>query len=298
MIKKLLGVGAVGASAVIAASVVLYSMQERLIYLPNHPSAENRSPDNNPSGYRHPMERNLPYEDVWPKTRDNVTLHGWFLKQQDPSSPTVLFFQANAGNIGMRMDYIEQLYKVCRLNVFILSYRGYGKSKGSPNEQGLMLDAEAGLSHLFTALNVDKDKVFLFGRSLGGAVAIYSAAELAHSFRIRGVIKENTFTSMGKVVDHVIPGISLIRKAMLRNNWPSIERIGKIKAPILMVSGGRDELIPPSHMRELREKAKLAEFVEWKLVPDGSHNDTWEAAGASYTNWIQDFINKVLRPAL
>jgi abhydrolase domain-containing protein 13 len=300
MLKKLLGIGAVsvGVGAVAAATALLYTMQEKLIYLPNHPSANDRSLENNPFMFRHPLERGIPCEDVYLKTSDKLILHGWLMRQRDPHAATIIFFQENAGNMGMRMDYLEVLFKQCGLNVFIVSYRGYGKSQGSPSEKGLMLDAEAGLTHLFSELRVDNSKVFLFGRSLGGAVAIFAASELAERFRVRGIIVENTFTSIDKVVDSLFPGMSLVRKALLRNHWPSGERIKTVRVPVMMVSGGKDELIPPAQMRELRQNASQAPFVEWKMVPEGGHNDTWEKAWEEYPGWVTNFVNQCLAPSL
>ena len=166
--------GALGSSVIVAASAVLYSFQDRLIYLPNHPSPEMKNPDNNPFGYINPMDRNIPYDNIFLTTDDGCSLHSWFLKQSNTNAPTILFFHANAGNMGMRMDYLEQLYKLVKANVFIISYRGYGKSEGVPSEQGIMLDAKAAIEHI-NKLKIDKNKIFLYGRSLGGAVAIYTA---------------------------------------------------------------------------------------------------------------------------
>lgn len=293
MFKKIVMSGIVSAGVIAASAMILHSTQDSLIYLPNHPSVDLKRPECNPIGYRDPGERNIPFEDVYFTAKDGVRLHAWLLKQKELDAPTVLFFHGNAGNMGMRMDNLEEIYRKVKANVFILSYRGYGRSEGVPSEKGLEYDAQATLEYLRNS-NIDLGKVFIFGRSLGGAVAILVAFKFSRILKVRGLILENTFTSMGKIVDHVLPGSKYFKWFILRNYWPSEERIGLIDAPILFVSGGRDRLIPPSHMVELRDKAKLAKFVEWKLVENGDHNDTWEKAGNLYVIWIRQFIDRSL----
>ena len=105
------------------------------------------------------------------------------MKQPKLDAPTILFFHANAGNMGMRMDNLEQMYRIVRANVFILSYRGYGNSEGNPSEAGIQLDAEAAIEYVFKS-TIDTNKVFIFGRSLGGAVAIYTAHTFSEKYRV------------------------------------------------------------------------------------------------------------------
>merc|ERR1712086_674059 len=117
----------------------------------------------------------MQYEDVTITTKDKVKLHAWFVKA-NPTSPklcrTLIFFHENAGNIGTRMQNLEILVKRLYTNVLIVAYRGYSHSEGKPSEHGLKLDAEATLEHVLGRDDVNSDRVFVFGRSLGGAVAI------------------------------------------------------------------------------------------------------------------------------
>jgi fermentation-respiration switch protein FrsA (DUF1100 family) len=91
-----------------------------------------------------------------------------------------------AGNMAFRLHFIKALARVLDCSVFITSYRGYGRSSGSPSEAGLKLDADAALRHLVLRSDIDPSKLVLFGRSLGGAVAIYAAGK--HKHRIKGLI--------------------------------------------------------------------------------------------------------------
>jgi len=126
-----------------------------------------------PPGYRNPKENGMDYEDVYITTKDKVKLHAWFVKAN--ASPrlcrTLIFFHENAGNIGSRLPNIEILVKRLNTNVLILAYRGYGNSEGTPSEEGLKLDAEATLEYALNKEDINNDRIFVFGRSLGGAVA-------------------------------------------------------------------------------------------------------------------------------
>ncbi|CAG9328355.1 bem46_1 [Blepharisma stoltei] len=292
MSSKFVKLALIGSAAIIGVSSLLYYYQNDMIYIPNYPSREYRSPDNNPDGYKTPSERNIPYKDIHLKTSDGETLHCWLMLQESRDVPTILFFHANAGNMGMRMDVIEQFYKEIGVNVFIISYRGYGKSTGKPSEKGLQSDAEAAVSYLFNEdLILNKKKIFIYGSSLGGAVAIFTAWKF-QGLPFGGLILENTFTSLPKLVDKLMPAISWLKWLVLANYWPSLNRIQEIKIPVLFISGVRDELIPHGHMIELKQAARQAKFTDWKLVKDGEHNTTWWKAGHNYPVWIREFINR------
>ena len=193
-------------AAFVGLSVTMvYFKQEGMLYHPCVPSAEYRYPRNMPTGYRNPQERGMEYKDVSITTKDKVKLHAWLVKA-NPNPKlcrTLIFFHGNAGNIGSRLPNIEILVKLLKTNVLILSYRGYGDSEGSPSEEGLKLDAEATLEHALNDEDIDNDRIFIFGRSLGAAVG----AELASkkSNHLKGVILENGFTSIGDMVDHLMP---------------------------------------------------------------------------------------------
>lgn len=190
--------------------------------------------------------------------------------------------------MGFRMENLAELYNKSKFNVFILSYRGYGKSTGTPNEEGLMLDAEATMKYVFEELDINREKVFIFGRSLGGAVAIY-AAGLGHS--VKGLILENTFTNISDMVSAVMPKVAWIKSLILRIDWPSAERIKTIKCPILFIAGTKDELVPPIQMQTLRNNAKASAKIDWFAVEGGDHNMTWQKAGVNYWARIRDFVD-------
>jgi len=201
-----------------------------------------------PAGYRNPNEQGMDYKDVWITTRDKVKIHAWFIKahrNQSQHFRTLIFFHGNAGNIGSRLPNIEILVKVLMCNVLIIDYRGYGNSEGTPSEEGLALDAEATLEHALSDPEINNDKIYVFGRSLGGAVAAQLA--MNKSDHLKGVILENTFTSIGEMVDALMPTVAVFKGLIQRIFYPTIDRIGKITSPILFVRGENDEIVPSHH---------------------------------------------------
>lgn len=161
---------------VVLLGIGLYFFQDKLIYQPNPMALNLPTPAHNPPKYKNPSERGMQYEDIYLTTCDGVRIHCWFIKHPTPKA-TIVFFHANAGNIGLRMDNFEQLYNNLEVSIFVVSYRGYGYSDGKPSEIGIMRDADATISYVFNQLPVDRTTVFIFGRSLGGAVAIYIASK-------------------------------------------------------------------------------------------------------------------------
>jgi fermentation-respiration switch protein FrsA (DUF1100 family) len=200
--------------------------------------------------------------------------------------------------MGFRLTNIKQLFEDVGLNVFILSYRGYGESTGEPGEEGMMLDAETAFEHLRTRPDLDPKSIFVFGRSLGGAVAISllaslekAAAKTGTESPIRGLILENTFTSISAMVDNLFPILRPLKPLVLRLNWPSLQRIAGVKAPILFISGGQDEVVPAWHMQALNTAATSINKT-FVLFAEGKHNDTWLVGGLKYVQAMRSFIEQ------
>mmetsp|Transcript_19969 Transcript_19969/g.20015 ORF Transcript_19969/g.20015 Transcript_19969/m.20015 type:complete len:221 (-) Transcript_19969:72-734(-) len=208
-------------------------------------------------------------------------------------APTFIFYHENAGNFALRMDSYESFVKELGVNVFAVSYRGYGFSQGSPSEKGIYRDADRVMRFIFEEAPIDRSKVFLFGRSLGGATSIYSAWKF-QEFPIRGLIIENTFTSLDDVVDNVMPYISYFKSLLLKNHWPSAERIKTLTAPILFISGLQDELIPCEQMKRLHDLAINSKSKTFYSVENGDHNSTWRIAGEAYIPKLKEFVEKCL----
>jgi pimeloyl-ACP methyl ester carboxylesterase len=170
--------------------------------------------------------------------------------------PTLLYFHENAGNMGLRLFNIRLLAARLHVNVFILSYRGYGESTGAPSEPGLIADADAALAHLATRPDIDPTRIVVFGRSLGGAVAIATAAR--YPGVVRGLIVENTFSSIYSLVDSLFPVLAPFKDRILRLRWPSDARIAAVRAPVLVIAAQQDEVVPVSHGEVLLQAAVRA----------------------------------------
>lgn len=251
-----------------------------------------------------PLEYGLPYEDLYFVTdKDNEpdgkpkTLNAWFVKQRGfRHCPTLIFLHGNAGNIGDRLQNVYGLYENVQCNVFLVDYRGYGRSEDAkPDEQGLLADAEASLNYLINRKDIDAGQLFIFGRSLGGAVAIGLVSMLAEQKpevckKIRGVILENTFTSVAEMTQALWQPLGYI-KHFFEGQWGSVDRVGAITCPLLFVSGLADELVPPPMMQELFDGAKKSQVKHMVRFPYGTHNETWCEGG--YYQHILLFMKKL-----
>jgi fermentation-respiration switch protein FrsA (DUF1100 family) len=196
----------------------------------------------------------------------------------------------NAGNIGLRLDFYEALFHELKVNVVTFAYRGYSDSEGHPTETGLKLDADAIVDYVNNEPMINKQTVFIQGRSLGGAVALYTAAKYPHMFR--GVIVENTFTSMSDMVDVVFFFMKHFKGLILRNYWTSIDLVGRITNPMLFITGNEDELVPFKMTLKLHESATASKHKELFVVFKGTHNDTWYVGGKEYMSKIEKFLKE------
>ena len=231
-------------------------------------------------------------EDVWMTAADGVRLHGWYCTpQQDEaaqSSPsasgmTLLWFHGNAGNLTHRYPVIERLLEQ-RISVFIIDYRGYGRSEGSPSEEGLYTDARAAWDYLANERKVPHANIILFGDSLGGAVAI----ELATKVNPAGLIVQSSFTSIKEMAAQVMPFLPTF---ILRTKMDSINKIGRVGCPKLFIHSPADEMVPYRLGRQLFDAASPPkEFYE---VQGASHNETDMVGGRAYFETIGEFARSL-----
>jgi fermentation-respiration switch protein FrsA (DUF1100 family) len=142
------------------------------------------------------------YEELFIPTPDGESLSAFYLRanKQHARNVTVLMFHGNAGNIGYRLPIAKVLTNDLRCNVLMLQYRGYGLSSGNPNEKGLMIDAQTGLDYIRNRSELRGTRIVIYGQSIGGAVAIGLASRNQKQGDIAGVVLENTFTSIRKLI--------------------------------------------------------------------------------------------------
>ncbi|KAG0210405.1 hypothetical protein BGX33_004936 [Mortierella sp. NVP41] len=197
---------------------------------------------------------------------------------------------ANAGNMGHRLSIADVFYKKFGCNVFMLSYRGYGLSEGSPTEKGLRMDAQTALDFIKKHPVIAETKLIAYGQSIGGAVSIDIVARNEDKFS--GLIIENTFLSLPKVIPHVLPMISRV-VFLCHQVWDSENMIQQItRLPVLFLSGRKDELVPPAHMRKLYRLLDTTGESVWREFPEGTHNDTCLKPG--YFEAIKSFLEGIM----
>jgi hypothetical protein len=228
-----------------------------------------------------PADIGLHFEDVVMRTRDNVRISAWYIPAQEERA-VLLFCHGNAGNNSHRLDSI-QLFHDLHLSVLIFDYRGYGKSEGSPTEEGTYLDAEAAWDHLINIKHVQPEKIVLFGRSLGGAVA----AEVALRHKVGALIIESGFTSVPELGGKYYPFLPV--KLLSRYSYATVDKVSKINAPKLFIHSPYDEIIPLHHGKALYDNASPPkEFLQI----DGDHNNGFRESGSVYTDGLYRFIAK------
>ena len=232
-----------------------------------------------------PADIGLKYEEITLKTKDSVNLSAWYVPAKDERG-VVLFCHGNAGNISHRLDSIR-IFHDLGLSVFIFDYRGYGRSEGSATEKGTYLDAESAWEYLVNVKGVRPEKIILFGRSLGSAVA----AELALKHKAAGIIIESGFKTIPALGAKFFPYLPL--RLISRFQYSTIDKVGMIKMPKLFIHSPQDEMIPYEHGAALFKNAtEPKEFLQIT----GGHNEGFLTSGKIYTEGLGRFIAKAISP--
>ena len=218
--------------------------------------------------------------DVWLDTADGVRIHGWQIDRPGARFVT-LYFHGNAGNITDRYDHFREITSAGS-SLLMIDYRGYGKSSGKPTENGIYRDADAAYDHLLKSGHAP-GQIILQGESLGTAVAV----DLAARRPCAAVLLEAPFTSAKDVARTVLPIIG----PLVIWSFDSRKKIGRIHAPILIIHGDHDEIIPTRLGQELFAAAPDPKSI-W-IVPGAHHNDIVESAGATYREHLRSFYESL-----
>jgi pimeloyl-ACP methyl ester carboxylesterase len=213
---------------------------------------------------------------------DDIKLHAFYFPRPDHEW-AVLFLHGNAGNASHRLPHAQQLANL-GLNVLLLEYRGYGKSEGTPSEQGVYRDANAAIEYLVHTLDFPKERILIFGRSIGTAVAI----EVAQQQPFAGLI----------LVAPLLSGRDMARHHNLSwLNWlagkpfDSAGKISLVTAPVLFIHGDRDQIIPIAMGRRLFDLCTAPK--EFRVVSGAGHNDVIAIAGDQFWEWVNLFISSI-----
>jgi fermentation-respiration switch protein FrsA (DUF1100 family) len=231
-----------------------------------------------------PADAGLRYRELAFGSADGERLHGWWITtERAPPAGDILFCHGNGGNIADRL-IDAQLLTGAGFNVLLFDYRGYGRSTGRPDEEGTYRDALAAREALVSQPERDPGGVVYLGESLGGAIAL----ELALLAPPRGLILQSTFTSVRAIARlhyRVVPS------GLVPDAYPSIGRIGRLRTPVLVLHGDRDEVVPLSQGRELFEAAPEPKRMH---VFGGLGHSDLVAAGPEYARVIADWARDVV----
>lgn len=271
-IKKFMNIIVILLVFYLAFLITIYFLQDRMLYFPQRDIQQT------------PKDIGLDYEDVYMKTKDGVTISGWYIPTENEKG-VVLFCHGNAGNISHRLESINIFYNM-GLSVLIFDYRGYGKSEGKPSEKGTYLDAEAAWNYLVSIKGKPPRKIILFGRSLGAAIA----ADIALKESPAGLIIESSFLSVFEMGKKYYPWIPV--RLISKFDYSTIDKIQSITSPKLIIHSPDDEIIPFEHGKKLFEKAvQPKEFLQI----EGGHNEGFLISGNLYLKGIKGFLNKCLK---
>jgi fermentation-respiration switch protein FrsA (DUF1100 family) len=231
-----------------------------------------------------PAAVGLAFEDV--RFGPDGRLHGWFVPGTGPT--TLLWLHGNAGNISYRVELLRRIRDGLGVSVFIFDYQGYGRSAGRPSERATYQDARAALAYLRSRGDLDERRIVYYGKSLGAAIATELAVE-EPPYRL---VVQSGFTSILDMARLHYPFLPL--GGLLRTRYPSLERIGQVRVPVLVVHGDRDDVAPLAHGRRLYEAA--AEPKRFLVVEGAGHNDVATVGGQRYLHALRELIADVDRP--
>ncbi|MEE8600653.1 alpha/beta hydrolase [Euzebya tangerina] len=266
---RLLRLGLIVLGVVIAVAAVLWLAQRRLIFLPDR--AVPATPDL--------------VEAVELTTTDGLSLDAWFLPA-DGAGPvaTVAIFNGNAGNRANRLALGRALARE-GFGVLLTDYRGYGGNPGTPSEAGLALDALAAHDFLRSRHDVDTDRLIYFGESLGAAVAIGLAVDHPPA----ALVLRSPFTSLADVAAVHFP--FLPTGLLLRDRFANLERVPSVEAPVLVIAGTDDRIVPRGQSRQVHDAAGgPTQFVE---VDGAGHNDAALVAGPMVVDAVTAFADRL-----
>lgn len=214
-------------------------------------------------------------------------LYAWWMPAETADAPTILYLHGNDKNIGAARD----LNNASRLhalgyNLLMVDYRGYGKSTGGePSESKVYEDAESTWAYLVKQRSIESRRIFIYGHSMGSAVAIDLAS---HHANAGGVIAESAFTSMVDMAERKY--FYMPADLLVNQRFDSISKIGRLKIPVLLIHGTWDRLVPYQMSQRLFESAPQPKYL--KLIEGGDHGNSGFVAPLEYRTAVSEFIQR------
>ncbi|MBX7187712.1 MAG: alpha/beta hydrolase [Vicinamibacteria bacterium] len=262
--------------ALIGATLLLVFLEKQLIYYPE------------PGLDVTPEALGLPFEEVLLDAEPGVKVHAWFIRAaKQPAAATILFSHGNAGNIADRLDRVLR-WRGLDADFLLYDYRGYGRSTGHPDEEGTYLDGRAAYDYLVKSRGVDPKHLILMGESLGCAIAIQLAIERPAG----GLVIEAPFASIAHMANAIYPFLPL--GLFIRTRYLNIEKVPRLRMPVLVVQGTEDEVIPVEQGKMVFDATPPPRRY---LAIDGAHhNDVYVIGAERYRAALSDFIASSLPP--
>jgi fermentation-respiration switch protein FrsA (DUF1100 family) len=227
-----------------------------------------------------PKELDLEFEEIFFKAKDNVELNAWFLPNRT-ARYTVIFSHGNAGNISHRLEKLKFFYDL-GCSCFIFDYRGYGKSKGSPSEKGLYLDAQAAYDYLLSR-GIKPEQIIGYGESIGGAVTI----DLASKNKMAAIIVDSSFSNARDMTSVIYP---FLPYQIFSSRFDSLNKIQSVKIPKLIIHSVNDEIVPYRLGKKLFDYAPGPKAV---LAIRGGHNSCFFESEPALKEKITDCLERI-----
>ncbi len=232
-----------------------------------------------------PVLQKFPHTNINFMSSDGVKLHGWFFKTQKKSLGTILFMHGNAENISTHVNGVLWLVNE-GYDLFAFDYRGYGRSQGKTTIDGVHLDSMAALELLLSLPDANKNRVFIFGQSIGGAIAVYTMADFPHKDLIKGLIIDSAFSDYRRIAREklgqfiVTWPLQYPLSFLFNNRYSPEKQIKKISpVPLLIIQGDQDRIVPAHHNEILYKDA-------------GEPKELWIVKGAGH---IESFASEEIR---
>lgn len=232
---------------------------------------------------RTPADAGLAFEDLFFPTADGVRINAWFIPSPG-SRKVLLWFHGNAGNMGNRVELAALFHRELKINLLMIDFRGYGRSGGRVTEKGTYQDALAAYDHLLTRPDIEPSGIIVYGQSLGAAVAV----ELAVQRSAGGLILEGPFVSIREMAKLSFPWLPVGR--LLSTQYEILSKVARVRAPLLLIHGDEDEVVPYEQGRKVFEAARPPKILY--TVHGGGHNDLPARGGRGYIESIGRFIER------
>jgi len=225
-------------------------------------------------------------EEVTFAAPDGPALNGWWLEAQGEQKGTVVYCHGNAANVTLHTRYVAWLSER-GYAVFVFDYRGFGKSEGSVSRAGTVDDAVAAID---VALRRDPERTIVFGHSLGGAVGVAAAARRK---AVRGVIAESTFSNYREIARSKAPALQALVPLFVSDGHDPDKVLDQLApAPLLVIHGERDHIVPVAFGQRLFEQA--SEPKELWLVPEAAHFSPWTVRREEFERRFDAFFQRAL----